>query len=128
MVIFGALLGVLDPVLTLAAAETAQGDVLRVPNEEMVAEYEARKNGDSWEEGDNDSYGQQRSWQSFGGRPKQRQQQGQGQGEEGKSQAQWLTAAREMQWEKRADLAAGNSSDHQVVLAAFEVGALLKRL
>jgi hypothetical protein len=32
MVIFGALLGVLDPVLTLAAAEAAQGDVLRMPS------------------------------------------------------------------------------------------------
>jgi hypothetical protein len=33
-----------------------------------------------------------------------------------------------VQWEKRAGLAAGTSSDHQVVLAAFEVGALSQNL
>jgi hypothetical protein len=95
MVIFGALLGVLNSVLTLAAAETAQGDVLRVPNDTMVAEYEARKAGSSVDEADEGN---------------------------SRSQGQWLSAARDMQWEKRVALAGGNSSDHQAVLAAFKVG------
>lgn len=116
MVIFGALLGVLDPVLTLAAAETAQGDVLRMPNAGMVAEYEARKAG-----GGSPGDSQQQSWQAFGRRPKQ-EQGGGGGGDEGRGQGQWLTTARDMQWEKRAELAAGNSSDHHAVLAAFKVG------
>jgi hypothetical protein len=89
MVIFGALLGVLDPVLTLAAAEAAQGDVLRMPSEQMVAEREAAKS-------DN--------------------------GNEVAGKGAWLSSARDMQWEKRVELAAGNSSDHAAVLAAFEVG------
>jgi hypothetical protein len=124
MVIFGALLGVLDPVLTLAAAEAAQGDVLRMPNAQMVAERDARKNGESWEDGDDGTYGQQRSWQTFGGRQQQQQQQGyDATGDAGGSRGQWLTDARDMQWEKRVELAAGTSSDHAAVLAAFEVGA-----
>ncbi|WIA34158.1 hypothetical protein OEZ86_012518 [Tetradesmus obliquus] len=91
MVIFGALLGVLDQVLTLAAAETA-GDVLRLPNEAMVADHEARKGGNS-------------SSSSSAG------------GDGGK---QWIRSARDLQWERRAELAAGSSSDHAAVLAAFK--------
>jgi hypothetical protein len=98
MVIFGALLGVLDPVLTLAAAETAQGDVLRMPNEAMVAEYEARKAAKD---------GGSRDYEESSSR--------------GQGHSPWFQKARNMQQEKREELAGGNSSDHAAVLAAFRV-------
>lgn len=46
MVIFGALLGVLDPVLTIAAAESSTHELMRMPNEAMIQQL-AESDGSS---------------------------------------------------------------------------------
>jgi hypothetical protein len=103
MVIYGALLGVLDPVLTLAAAGARESDGTRIPNETMMREIAANKPGGSGEdEGSSSSsegsssLGMQQSKVSF-------------------------EAARGLKDKKRLELAGEHISDHAVTLAALKV-------
>lgn len=97
LVIFGALLGVLDPVLTLAAAESSTHDLMRMPNQAMVQQLAADSADDSY-----------RTAQATAG----------GSGVVG---ANWIEQARSMLDEQRQKLAPGVASDHEITLAVFKV-------
>lgn len=102
MVIYAALLGVLDPVLTLAAAGAKDTDGTRLPNETMMREMAAAKATSTTEDGDSGSseassgLGVQQSRVSF-------------------------DAARDLKDKRRLELAGEHVSDQAVTLAAFKV-------
>jgi hypothetical protein len=109
LVIYGALLGVLDPVLTLAAA--GQTDGTRMPTEAMMQSLSAAATPDGkGSDSDSDSTeaaapGGAAAGPLAGGSRKRVQ----------------FEEARKMQRDRRVELAGGDVSDHAVTLAAFKV-------
>jgi hypothetical protein len=107
LVIYGALLGVLDPVLTLAAA--GQTDGTRMPTEAMMQSLSAAATPDV-KGSDSDSAeaaapGGAAAGPLAGGSRNRVQ----------------FEEARKMQRDRRVELAGGDVSDHAVTLAAFKV-------
>lgn len=113
MIIYGALLGVLDQALTIAAAAGQSGEVVRVPAQWMVERHEE----------------QQRRLQEFAAASRRdpsstdgasTEQQPQGSGQLEKATV-WLDKAYSMQRQQALRLSAASTSDHMTMLAAFKV-------
>lgn len=112
LVIFGALLGVLDPVLTIATAESGLQDVFRMPNKDMVDAV-------------------LRSQQSSTSNTTQSIQEAEtvettAAAEGPDSRTQWLKIGRNLRDKQRVKLSHGSSSDHVAILRAFEVNKGLR--
>lgn len=103
MVIYGALLGVLDPVLTLAAAAAGEVDGTRMP---MMSSPLAAITRSSTDSGQSDGEGTGAAESST---------------DTGVSSRESFLDARSQREERRLQLAGSNTNDYAVTLAAYKV-------